>query len=173
MAELTQGLFCPPPPSNIGCAGTPSKIGLIRLGGQEIGIHPLKPLWENSLVVKLDVSIGIASKCSQTSSPRNSTTKCSVRHTWKSWTTASKVTIRVKECLFYCWLASPYFSPASSLENKKALNSKVIPLWSSGWWMLQTRPKWTRPFVIRKMNINPSKYDIGSQNKTSLDWKQQ
>ena len=146
---------------------------LIRLGGQEIGIHPLIPLWENSLVVKLDVSIGIASKCSQTSSPRNSTTKCSVRHTWKSWTTESKVTIRVNECLFYCWLASPYFSPASSLENKKALNSKVIPLWSWGLWMLQTRPKWTRPFVIRKMNINPSKYDIGSQNKTSLDWKQQ
>ena len=146
---------------------------LIRLGGQETGIHPPKPPWENSLVAKLDVFIGIASKCSQTLSPRNSTTKCSVRHTWKSWTTASKVTIRVKECLFYCWLASPYFSPASSLENKKALNSKVILLWSSGWWMLQTRPKWIRPFVIRKMNINPSKYDIGSQHKTSLDWKQQ
>ena len=50
-------------------------------GGQETGTHPLKPLWANSLVVKLDVTIGIASKCSQTSSPRNSTTKCSVRHT--------------------------------------------------------------------------------------------
>ena len=34
---------------------------LIRLGGQETGIHPLKPLLENSLFVKLDVSIGIAS----------------------------------------------------------------------------------------------------------------
>ena len=131
-------------------------------GGQETGTHPLKPLWANSLVVKLDMSIGIASKCSQTSSPRNSTTKCSVRHTWKSWTTVSKITIRVKECLFYFWLASPYFSPASSFESRKALDSKVIPLLSSGWWMLQTRPKWTRLFVIRKMNINPSKYDIGS-----------
>ena len=100
-------------------------------GGQETGTHPLKPLWAISLVV---VSIGIPSKCSQTSSPRNSTTKCSVRHTWKSWTTASKVAIGVKECLFYCWLASPYFSSASSLENRKALDSKVIPLWSSGWW---------------------------------------
>ena len=41
-------------------AGQAALLVLIRLGGQEIGIHPLKPLWENSLVVKLDVSIGIA-----------------------------------------------------------------------------------------------------------------
>ena len=50
-------------------------------GGQETGTHPLKPLWTNFLVVKLDVSIGIAKKCSQTSSPSNSTTKCSGTNT--------------------------------------------------------------------------------------------
>ena len=32
----------------------------------------------------------------------------------------------------FCTRQTPYFSPASSLENRKALDSKVIPLWSSG-----------------------------------------
>ena len=62
-------------------AGQAASFNTVTVGGQETGIHPLKPLWKNSLVVKLDVSIGIASRCSQTSSPRNSTTECSVEHT--------------------------------------------------------------------------------------------